>query len=72
MISKIKEELIDKKGKTLHFKFNGSRNQTYEFDGYIDAIYNFIFTIKPLDNSKVLSFSYSDVLTLNLEIIDNE
>ena len=69
MIGKIKDNLKDKKGKNLHFKFNGARNQIEEFNGSIENMYNFIFTIKTDDN-KIKSFTYSDILIENLEIID--
>ena len=69
MISKIKDNLEIKKGKNLHFKFNGARNQIEEFNGSIEDMYNFIFTIKTDDN-KIKSFTYSDILIENLEIID--
>ncbi len=69
MISKIKERLSDEIGKELHFKYNGARNQIEEFDGYIDNTYNFIFTIKTIGEKETTkSFTYSDVLTFNLEI----
>ena len=71
MISKIKESLEREIGKTLHFRFNGARNQIEEFDGFIENTYNFIFTIKTIgENERIRSFTYSDILTLNLEIID--
>ena len=69
MISKIEDNLESKKGKNLHFKFNGARNQIEEFNGSIEDMYNFIFTIKTDDN-KIKSFTYSDILIENLEIID--
>ena len=69
MISKIKDNLESKKGKNLHFKFNGARKQIEEFNGSIEDMYNFIFTIKTDDN-KIKSFTYSDILIENLEIID--
>ena len=73
MISKIKKKLSNEIGKELHFKFNGARNQTEEFDGYIENTYNFIFTIKTIgEKERIKSFSYSDVLTLNLEIFQQE
>ena len=71
MISKIKEQLKENVGKTLHFRFNGARNQIEEFDGYIENTYNFIFTIKLIDDDRIKSFTYSDVLIENLEIFDN-
>lgn len=69
MINKIKEEIENKKGETLHFRFNGARNQIEEFDGIIIDTYNYIFIIKTIDDKKeVKSFTYSDVLIDNLEI----
>ena len=73
MISKIKNDLTKEIGKPLHIRFNGARNQIEEFEGCIENTYNFIFTIKTLgDNERIKSFTYSDILTLNLEILDLE
>ena len=72
MISKIKDELSQEIGKPLHFRFNGARNQIEEFTGCIENTYNFIFTIKTLgENERIKSFTYSDILTLSLEIESN-
>lgn len=67
MISKIRDDIIIKKGKRMKFKFNGARNQIEEFEGIIDGVYKYIFTIKTLKN-EIKSFSYSDVLIGNLEL----
>lgn len=69
MINKIKEEISSKKGKVLHFRHNGSRNQIEEFKGIIVETYNYIFTIKTIDDKEeIKSFTYSDILIDNLEI----
>lgn len=69
MINKIREEVNSKKGKVLNFRHNGSRNQIEEFKGIIVETYNYIFTIKTIDEKEELkSFTYSDVLIDNLEI----
>ena len=69
MIENIRNKLLLKKGESLNFKYNGSRNQIEEFTGVITEMYDYVFTIK-LNNSnnKIKSFSYSDVLTNTLEI----
>ena len=68
-IKKIRMQLEQNKGKTLHFRFNGSRNQIAEFTGEIEGTYNYIFVIRTNNEPKQLkSFSYSDVLTESLEI----
>lgn len=70
MINKIKEEIKNKKGEIHSFRFNGTRNQIEEFKGIITETYNFIFIIKKIDDKEELkSFTYSDVLIDNLEII---
>lgn len=69
MINKIKEDIQNKKGKRLKFRFNGARNQIEEFEGTIVETYNYIFTIKTVnDKEEIKSFTYSDVLIDNLEI----
>lgn len=69
MINKIKEDIENKKGKLLKFRFNGARNQIEEFEGTIVNVYNYIFTIRTKDAKEELkSFTYSDVLIDNLEI----
>ena len=70
MINKIKEEVENKKGKKLRFKHNGARNQIEEFEGVINGIYDYIFTIKVSESGETKSFSYSDVLISNLEIYE--
>ena len=52
-ISKVKDDIIKYKGKLLHFKYNGARNQIEEFDGKIENTYNAIFTIKLEDNCNI-------------------
>ena len=69
MINKIKEDIESRKGKVLKFRHNGSRNQIEEFEGIIIGTYNYVFTIKIIDDKeKIKSFSYSDILIDNLEI----
>ena len=68
-IKRIKEKIELLKNKKIHFKVNGSRNQIEEFDGIITETYNYIFVIE-IDDLKIKkSFSYSDVLINNIEII---
>ncbi len=69
MIGKIKEDILNKKGQVLNFRHNGSRNQVEEFKGVIVETYNYVFTIKTIDEKEeIKSFTYSDILIDNLEI----
>ena len=68
-LDKIKEIVKDNKGVPHSFKFKGTRNQVDEFEGVITDLYPAIFIIT-MDDDKIKSFSYSDLLVDNLEIID--
>ena len=67
MIEKIKNKVKNNVGIKHKFRFNGSRNQIEEFEGIINNTYNAVFTIL-VDEYSIKSFSYSDLLTKNLEI----
>lgn len=68
-ISKVKEIVKNNIGVAKKFVFHGSRNQNEEFEGIITAKYPAVFTIT-LSNGQIRSYSYSDLLISNLEIID--
>lgn len=66
----VRKKLENIKGQEHNFRFNGNRNQTEEFNGVIIHTYPAIFIIESRDDDKIRSFSYSDVITSSLEIID--
>ena len=69
MINKIREDVKSRKGQVLKFRHNGARNQIEEFQGVIIDTYNYVFTIKTIDEKETIkSFTYSDILIDNLEI----
>lgn len=68
-LDKIKEIVKNNMGVPHSFKFKGTRNQVDEFEGVITDLYPAIFIIT-MDDDKIKSFSYSDLLVDNLEIID--
>lgn len=68
-ITKIRENIEKSKGKLIHFRYNGARNQIEEFDGIIENTYNAIFTIRlEEEKNKLKTFTYSDILTEILEL----
>ncbi|MDD6223526.1 MAG: Veg family protein [bacterium] len=69
-IEKVKLRVNEYKGKKLHFRFNGSRNQIEEFSGIIEGTYDYVFTIRTHENNFLKSFSYSDVLMKKLVVLN--
>lgn len=68
-INMVKQLVSDNKGINHSFRFRGSRNQIEEFEGIITDVYPAIFIVK-LNDSKIRSFTYSDLLINNLKIIN--
>ena len=70
-IEKVRAMIKENSNQEKKFKFNGSRNQVEEFSGKIVGAYPAIFIIRTSDDAnRIKSFSYSDILTESLEIID--
>lgn len=68
-IEKVKCKINSYKGKTMQFRFNGSRNQVEEFEATIIDTYPSVFIVKVIDSSLVKSFSYSDILIRKLVVM---
>ena len=64
----IKNKIELLKGKIIHFKYNGSRNQIEEFNGVIENTYNSIFTIRLDSTREIKTFSYNDIINESLQI----
>lgn len=67
MIDKIKKDIIGKRGLIYKFKINNIRNKSEYVVGKISEVYDRVFVVKSNDN-KCTSFTYSDILTGNVEI----
>ena len=67
-IEKIKDKVSLFKGKKVLFKYNSSRNQNEEFFGEIINLFPSVFIVKVIDNERIKSFSYSDILIRKLII----
>lgn len=68
----VRNRIEQRKGKNYSFRFNGNRNQIEEFDGVIIDTYPAIFIIESKDEDKIRAFSYNDIITSSLEIIDKK
>lgn len=60
-INIIKDKIKELKDYKLKIRVNIGRNKSEYLEGYIDKIYNNIFTLNT--NKGIKSFSYSDVAT---------
>ena len=60
-INIIKDKIKELKEYKLKIRVNIGRNKSEYLEGYIDKIYNNIFTLNT--NKGIKSFSYSDVAT---------
>ena len=69
-IEKIKDKVDLCVGKELNFRFNGARNQIEEFIGVIENTYPSVFIVRVINDNRIKSFSYSDVLIHKLVIKD--
>ena len=68
-VEKIKNFIDENKNQQINFRFNGSRNQIEEFSGKIINTYKSIFIIEVDGEPITKSFSYTDVLIGNLELL---
>lgn len=66
MIDKVRDQIINLRGRKIKFRYNGSRNQIEEFEGVIIGCYSFVFVVDV--DSFARSFSYSDVLIGTVEV----
>ncbi len=66
----VKEELNNHIGKDVTIKYNLGRNKYESYNVRIKELYNYIFLVEKLDNdnSKIKSFSYSDIITKTIKI----
>ena len=66
----VKEELNNHIGKDVTIKYNLGRNKYESYNVRIKELYNYIFLVEMLDNdnSKIKSFSYSDIITKTIKI----
>lgn len=71
-LEKIKETLESNIGERVRLKANGGRRHTYVDEGIIHDIYPSVFTVLvnlDKESTRTLCYTYSDVLTSNVELI---
>lgn len=70
----IKENLERKVGDEIVIKFNKGRRQKCITKGVLEKTYQSIFVVRINQsvNDKILSFTYADVFTKNIEVMFND
>ncbi|MCI8728983.1 MAG: hypothetical protein HFK07_04115 [Clostridia bacterium] len=77
MKSNIKELEIAKKriellaGREVKLRVNEGRNKIKNYVGVVDGMYKAIFTVKSLEDGKLYSYPYSDLITKNVKFYQN-
>ncbi len=77
MKSNIKELEIAKKriellaGREVKLRVNEGRNKIRNYVGVVDGMYKAIFTVKSLEDGKLYSYPYSDLITKNVKFYQN-
>jgi len=77
MKSNIKELEIAKKriellaGREVKLRVNEGRNKIKNYVGVVDGMYKAIFTVKSLEDGKLYSYPYSDIITKNVKFYQN-
>lgn len=64
-IAKKRIELLT--GQDVRLRVNQGRNRIVDYVGRVEEMYNAIFTVKSLDDGKVYSYPYSDLITKNVK-----
>lgn len=69
----VKERVKKLQGIEVKLLINRGRNRFISFDGSIEDIYPNVFTVKSEDaESKLMTFSYNDVMTKNIRFYKKE
>ena len=69
MLEKVKNNVRSSLNVNRRFIFHGARNQNEEFEGMVTEIYPAVFVIN-IGSGQIRTFSYSDLLIGNLEILN--
>lgn len=68
-LSDIKMEIQSHVGEKVMLKDSGGRRKIFIKDGVIENTYSSIFVVKLDESERRISYSYSDVLTKNVQLV---
>ena len=67
-IANLKTDIIDKQGQKIIVKGSLGRCKSFEKEGTIEKAYSNLFVVKYEENSRNVTYSYTDVLTRTVEV----
>ena len=67
-ILNLKSDILDKIGQKIIIKGSLGRNRSFEKEATIEKAYPNIFTVKYLEGARNATYSYTDILTRDLEV----
>ena len=71
-IANLKTDIGDMIGQKIIVKGSLGRSKTFEKEGTIEKAYPNIFVVKYEENERNVTYSYTDVLTRTVEVVDKE
>ena len=67
-ITNLKTDILDKVGQKIIVKGSLGRSKEFEKEGTIEKAYPNIFVVKYEENDRTASYTYTDLLTRNVEV----
>lgn len=68
-ISDVKTDLIDRVGQKIIIKGTLGKNKDFEKECTLEKAYSNFFLVKDEKNERVLTYTYTDLLTRNIEMV---
>ena len=71
-IVNLKTDILDKIGQKIIIKGSLGRNRSFEKEATIEKAYPNIFTVKYVEGDRNATYSYTDVLTRTVEVLEGD
>lgn len=67
-ISNVKTDIFDRVGQKIIVKGSLGRSKEFEKEGTLEKAYSNLFIVKYEENDRTASYTYTDLLTRNIEL----
>ena len=67
-ISNVKTDILDRVGQKIIVKGSLGRSKEFEKEGTLEKAYSNLFIVKYEENDRTASYTYTDLLTRNIEL----